>query len=299
MASQRAMVLLLFVGIFLRFRSSNAHKLDVGGKDGWVIHPSEDYSHWSSRLRFSVNDTLYFKYKKGQDSVLQVTREEYYKCNITSPILKMGSGSSYFKLARSGPYYFVSGVKDKCEKGQRLIVVVLSEHHHHRSQSPSPAVHPPATSPSHSRPTISPSPHFAPIHHPPAPAPASPSPKVSPTPAPKSPAPVSPSPKVSPAPSPASQSPKVSPTPTPKSPSPKVSPAPSPASHSPIVTPTPSSPSPKVSPAPSPEGSSPVELGPAADVQSPAPAPAKNSAPTIMMAVPVAIAIIACSFLLI
>lgn len=37
---------------------SNGHKFDVGGRDGWVLTPSEDYSHWSHRNRFQVNDTL-------------------------------------------------------------------------------------------------------------------------------------------------------------------------------------------------------------------------------------------------
>ncbi|CAB79638.1 copper-binding protein-like [Arabidopsis thaliana] len=50
---------LMFVMLMgLGFTISNGYKFYVGGKDGWVPTPSEDYSHWSHRNRFQVNDTL-------------------------------------------------------------------------------------------------------------------------------------------------------------------------------------------------------------------------------------------------
>ncbi|KAL0798343.1 hypothetical protein Bca101_053518 [Brassica carinata] len=58
-------------GLVFALGLSNGYKFYVGGKDGWVLTPSEDYSHWSHRNRFQVNDTLYFKYTKGKDSVLE------------------------------------------------------------------------------------------------------------------------------------------------------------------------------------------------------------------------------------
>jgi hypothetical protein len=30
----------------------------VGGRDGWVLSPSESYNHWAGNTRFQVNDTL-------------------------------------------------------------------------------------------------------------------------------------------------------------------------------------------------------------------------------------------------
>lgn len=45
-------VMLMILGL------SNGYKFYVGGKDGWVLTPSEDYTHWSHRNRFQVNDTL-------------------------------------------------------------------------------------------------------------------------------------------------------------------------------------------------------------------------------------------------
>lgn len=48
------MMIVMLMGLGL----SNGYKFYVGGKDGWVLTPSEDYSHWSHRNRFQVNDTL-------------------------------------------------------------------------------------------------------------------------------------------------------------------------------------------------------------------------------------------------
>ncbi|KAF7822972.1 early nodulin-like protein 2 [Senna tora] len=107
--------------------SSEAHKFNVGGKDGWVgSKPSDYYNHWAQKYRFHVNDTLYFKYKKGSDSVLVVNKEDYNSCTTTSPLQKMDGGDSSFRFNGSGPFYFISGTADHCVKGQRLIVVVMA-----------------------------------------------------------------------------------------------------------------------------------------------------------------------------
>ncbi|KAF5766610.1 putative Phytocyanin domain, cupredoxin [Helianthus annuus] len=106
---------------------SKAFNLTVGGKDGWTLHPSEAYDHWSGRLRFNVNDNLHFKYNGGSDSVMEVNRGDYGSCNTNNPITTLtGSGDSFFNLNRSGPFYFISGNKSNCDQGQKLTVVVLS-----------------------------------------------------------------------------------------------------------------------------------------------------------------------------
>nr|XP_043639797.1 early nodulin-like protein 1 [Erigeron canadensis] len=101
----------------------------VGGKDGWVLDPRESYNHWVERNRFQLNDTLVFKYEQGMDSVLVVNQEAYQKCNKTSPKVTLNEGNSVFKFKRSGPFFFISGQNDKCEKGQKLIVVVMAVRH--------------------------------------------------------------------------------------------------------------------------------------------------------------------------
>ncbi|XVF66815.1 hypothetical protein PTKIN_Ptkin10aG0067800 [Pterospermum kingtungense] len=127
--------------------STRGYKFCVGGKDGWVVSPSENYNHWAERNRFQVNDTLLFKYKKGSDSVLLVTREDYYSCNTKSPIQSLTEGDSTFTFDRSGPFFFITGNADNCNKGQKLIVVVMAVRHkpQHNPPSPSPSSIEPAT----------------------------------------------------------------------------------------------------------------------------------------------------------
>ncbi|XP_059625380.1 early nodulin-like protein 18 [Cornus florida] len=45
----------------------------------------------------------------------------------------MDDGDSVFKFDRSGPFFFISGNKENCQKGQKLIVVVLAVRNHHKS----------------------------------------------------------------------------------------------------------------------------------------------------------------------
>ncbi|KAK9052558.1 hypothetical protein SSX86_029187 [Deinandra increscens subsp. villosa] len=102
----------------------------VGGKDGWVVDPRESYNHWAERNRFQVNDSLVFKYKKGLDSVMVVNEEAYHKCNKTNPTETLNDDNPVFKFKRSGPFYFISGHGQKCENGEKLIVVVMAVRHH-------------------------------------------------------------------------------------------------------------------------------------------------------------------------
>ncbi|CAN1844499.1 Early nodulin-like protein 2 [Linum perenne] len=122
----------------LLLRSSESLQLPVGGKQGWVVDPAEKYSHWAERLRFQVNDTLYFKYAKGTDSVLLVNKSDYDNCNASAPVKSFTDGDSTFRFDRSGPFFFISGFADHCSRGQKLCVVVMSENHHKKPSPPSP-----------------------------------------------------------------------------------------------------------------------------------------------------------------
>ncbi|PON74863.1 Cupredoxin [Trema orientale] len=132
---------------FIEFLSvTQAYKFFVGGKDGWVLNPSESFNHWAERNRFQVNDTLFFKYKEGSDSVLVVNRDDYDTCNATNPKLSLTDGGSVFTFDRSGPFYFISGNTQNCQKGQKLVVVVLAVRDKKRQPtSPPPASPPPAS----------------------------------------------------------------------------------------------------------------------------------------------------------
>jgi hypothetical protein len=35
-----------------------AKEFHVGGKEGWIVKPSDYYSHWAQANRFQINDTL-------------------------------------------------------------------------------------------------------------------------------------------------------------------------------------------------------------------------------------------------
>ena len=77
-----------------------------------------------------------FSYEAGKDSVLQVTREAYEKCNTTSPKASYTDGNTKVKLEQPGPVYFISGTKGHCQKGQKLRLVVVTPR---SSLSPAPS----------------------------------------------------------------------------------------------------------------------------------------------------------------
>lgn len=65
-----------------------------------------------------------FKYKK--DSVMEVTGAEYKRCNSTHPIFFSNTGDTVYQLDHPGNFYFISGVSGHCERGQRMIVKVMT-----------------------------------------------------------------------------------------------------------------------------------------------------------------------------
>ncbi|KAJ6301556.1 hypothetical protein OIU77_015794 [Salix suchowensis] len=271
MESRRCLCLLWALLACYLFTSSVASTFDVGGKDGWVTTPSESYSNWAERNRFQVNDSLVFKYNNGSDSVLLVTKDDYNSCNTTNPLKTMNSGSDVFQFDKSGPYFFISGNEDNCEKGQKLIVTVLSAG---TRRAPAPVSLTPALSPETPSPVA--------LHNP-SPAPSkSPSPTAEPPTYSQGPSPVpvesSPPSAVTPtlAPYPASMAPTGAPGPSPAAMTPHISLVPSgPPASAPGSD---SSPSPSImlppAPSQSPESPSPLAGGP------PAPAPGSSIAST-------------------
>ncbi|XP_057751547.1 early nodulin-like protein 9 [Arachis stenosperma] len=240
--------------------TTRAVKFNVGGSAGWVPNPSQSYNQWAGSNRFQINDTLVFKYKKGSDSVLEVKKEDYDKCNKSNPIKKFDDGNTEFTLDHSGPFYFISGQDQNCQnKGQKLIVVVLAP----RGTTPTP---PSPKSPSPT-PTPTPTPAPAPSGSPPVPAPT-PAPAGNP-PAPSV-SPPTPTPATSPA--PAGNSPSPSPVSGPPAPTPAGT-TPSPSSGSPGPTTSP----PVPPPATPPGGAAPGTANPPASSET-APPPGKNNA---------------------
>lgn len=66
-------------------------------------------------------------------------KEDYVNCNTSNPITTYKDGNTKLLLDRSGPFYFISGAGGHCEKGQKLVVVVLSPRHRYTGISPAPS----------------------------------------------------------------------------------------------------------------------------------------------------------------
>ncbi|KAI3988347.1 hypothetical protein MKX01_012136 [Papaver californicum] len=140
-----SVVAVVFLDFLLSSSTEASNNILVGGKNGWVTNPPENYTRWASRNRFNIADTLIFKYNKGQDSVLVVSKEDYDTCNTANPQKSMNDGESRFTFDRSGPFYFISGNQGSCQKGQKLYLVVITPK---VSSPPTPSSLPVGSSPS-------------------------------------------------------------------------------------------------------------------------------------------------------
>ncbi|KAF3529473.1 hypothetical protein DY000_02038050, partial [Brassica cretica] len=119
---------LSLVCFFMIVNKAYAREFMVGGAKGWTIPSgSQVYSQWAEQSRFQVGDSLLFVYQPNQDSVFQVTRDAYDSCNTDAPTAKFADGKTSFALTHSGPYYFISGNKDNCNKNEKLVVIVMAD----------------------------------------------------------------------------------------------------------------------------------------------------------------------------
>ncbi|XP_021746302.1 early nodulin-like protein 3 [Chenopodium quinoa] len=134
--------LVLTIALFSSFAEAKDH-LVGGTSDAWKVPSSQSDSlnKWAEKQRFQIGDNLVWKYDNKQDSVLQVTREAYLSCNTSSPVAEYKDGQTKVELKKPGPYYFISGTQANCEKGEKVIVVVMSARSR-RSGAASPAFAP-------------------------------------------------------------------------------------------------------------------------------------------------------------
>ncbi|XP_058779861.1 early nodulin-like protein 9 isoform X1 [Vicia villosa] len=127
----------------------DSYEFVVGGQQGWSI-PSDPnanpFNQWAEKSRFQVGDSLVFNYQSGKDSVIEVnSQQDYENCN-TDASGKSSDGHTVIKLDKSGPHYFISGIKDNCLKNEKLLVIVLADRTNRNSNqtattpSPSPSV---------------------------------------------------------------------------------------------------------------------------------------------------------------
>ncbi|CAK9186407.1 unnamed protein product [Ilex paraguariensis] len=85
---------------------------------------------------------MVFVYPADKDSVVRVTKEDYTNCNSATPLDKFTDGHSVFKFDQSGPYYFISGVKENCLKNEKLVVVVMADRNNRSSTEVPPSTAP-------------------------------------------------------------------------------------------------------------------------------------------------------------
>ncbi|KAF6137427.1 hypothetical protein GIB67_009903 [Kingdonia uniflora] len=154
---------LVFFGIVILMQRVSATDFNVGGANGWTV-PTDgnklSYNQWAEMKRFRIGDSLSFVCQSGKDSVLQVSKDDFANCNITTPIATFNDRSTTFKFTQSGPYYFISGIQDNCKKNEKLVVIVMAQR---GQQSSNSTQTPPASPPS--------SPPPAPVEVVPTPAP--------------------------------------------------------------------------------------------------------------------------------
>ncbi|EOA28696.1 hypothetical protein CARUB_v10024922mg [Capsella rubella] len=142
---------LMFLLFTTFYHFGEARLLDVGGSmDAWKVPESTNntLNHWAETMRFQVGDALVFRYDSKNDSVLQVTKENYEKCNMEKPLKEYKENITIVKLDVSGPYYFISGAPTmNCAKGEKVAVVVQSPNHPPMPPNQGPAAVTPTPSP--------------------------------------------------------------------------------------------------------------------------------------------------------
>ncbi|KAJ9182723.1 hypothetical protein P3X46_006683 [Hevea brasiliensis] len=127
--------------LLLFLQKGNATQFTVGGAKGWTVSDNasaSNFNQWAERTRFQIGDSLVFVYKPDQDSVLQVTKEDYDNCATTAALATFKDGHTVFTFNRSGPHYFISGNKDNCLKNEKLVVVVLASRSNQSSNASPP-----------------------------------------------------------------------------------------------------------------------------------------------------------------
>ncbi|KAF0920135.1 hypothetical protein E2562_033438 [Oryza meyeriana var. granulata] len=140
--------------------SSEAYVFYASGRDGWVVDPAESFNHWAERNRFQVNDIIVFMHDdESGGSVLQVTEPDFDACSTDNPVRRLEDvavGRSVFRFDRSGPFFFISGDEDRCQKGQKLYIIVMAVRPTKPSESEAPEPAGPGSSESSAWPAFPP-----------------------------------------------------------------------------------------------------------------------------------------------
>lgn len=91
--------------------------------------------------------TVFHYDNKTNDSVLEVTEENYKNCITEKPVNEYKGEPAMVTLSVSGPHYFISGAPGNCQKDEKLIVAVQSTQHPPIPKPDAPTVPTPSKSP--------------------------------------------------------------------------------------------------------------------------------------------------------
>ncbi|KAM0864513.1 hypothetical protein ACQ4PT_043871 [Festuca glaucescens] len=149
---QQQLCLALVCLVAMSVSSASAFVFKAGGTGEWRVPGQANasggniasYNTWAEHTRFRVGDAIAFTYEPGKDSVLIVDQKAYDACDTASPVDTFSDGNTVFTFTKSGPFYFISGNKDNCNRNQKLVVVVMGPRADngtstHTALAPSPA----------------------------------------------------------------------------------------------------------------------------------------------------------------
>ncbi|WCJ34724.1 Cupredoxin superfamily protein [Euphorbia peplus] len=95
----------------------------VGDTNGWTL--LSNFPNWVRGKEFNVGDVLGFNYEKELHNVMQVNSTAYERCIVDVHTGLFSSGNDSIVLSKAGKMWFVCGVGDHCQNGQKLAINVL------------------------------------------------------------------------------------------------------------------------------------------------------------------------------
>ncbi|KAI3896706.1 hypothetical protein MKW98_009559 [Papaver atlanticum] len=117
---------MFFIALAVLCVASTAEVYMVGDDHGWNINSLAYYKEWYASKAFKIGDSIVFEYAPERHNVVQVTYENYNKCNASSPIKTFNSGKDTIPIKANGHYFYICGIPNHCGMGQKVNIRVVS-----------------------------------------------------------------------------------------------------------------------------------------------------------------------------
>ncbi|KAL1202692.1 Mavicyanin [Cardamine amara subsp. amara] len=112
---------IIFSLFSLMLKSEGANHI-VGDSSGWEL--LTNFTNWTQGREFHVGDVLVFNYNKDQHNVMQVNSTAYSDCGRDNYISIFTKGNDSVIISEAGEHWFICGVNNHCENGQKLSIDV-------------------------------------------------------------------------------------------------------------------------------------------------------------------------------